>query len=338
MADYVVSTWDEFLQHNTSGDTVKFGNPHEVNGAIVLEGDGSQSNPYVVSTYEEMLFATGATYIWEVKLIDREGKLYRYNDIYCRYDDTLTTIDFNQIQPEGYDENLVINAAVNGNGWTWKNMVFNDKYLSYNNASPLSNIRIINLYTSRFSDYYSVIRIVGTGGITNSILDIHANSSSNNRPPIIYTSSELAKCEKSVVQLTLRGNSFSLSTDYYTHLRNCVLILDVDTSKFWIGSNYSPYYGAALTNVLIKGSIKTSSDDDVIKLGYAIKSCIYDIDYTGNGKLAVESTAVKSVSFYNSDKVSDETGLAVANMTGATTEELKSAQFLFEHGLPIAWG
>lgn len=72
MADYVVSTWDEFLQYNSDGNTIKFANPHEVDGEIILQGSGSQSNPYIVSTYDEMLFATGASDIWKVKLINRE--------------------------------------------------------------------------------------------------------------------------------------------------------------------------------------------------------------------------------------------------------------------------
>lgn len=41
MADYVVSSWDMFLQYNTSGNNIKFANPHEENGTIVLAGDGT---------------------------------------------------------------------------------------------------------------------------------------------------------------------------------------------------------------------------------------------------------------------------------------------------------
>lgn len=151
MADYVVSSWDEFLQHNTSGDTVKFANPHEVNGEIVLEGSGSQSNPYIVSTYEEMLFATGASYIWQVKLVNRDRKLYQYRyivgyaqpdepiyaDVFCIYDDSLSTIDFNDIQPNGYYSVLNISPVLNLNGWAWKNAAFHDRghFYFYNTVS-----------------------------------------------------------------------------------------------------------------------------------------------------------------------------------------------------------
>lgn len=93
---------------------------------MAISGSGTSTDPYIVSTYEEMLFATGATYIWEVKLIDREQKIYRYEDIYCQYDDSLTTIDFNDIQPNGYSSTFGLNPAMNFNGWTLKNAVFHD--------------------------------------------------------------------------------------------------------------------------------------------------------------------------------------------------------------------
>lgn len=41
MANYIVSNWTDFLTYNSSGNTIKFANPHEENGRIVLEGDGT---------------------------------------------------------------------------------------------------------------------------------------------------------------------------------------------------------------------------------------------------------------------------------------------------------
>jgi len=69
---FIVYCWADFLKVNRGGYSVKFANPHEVDGEIILQGSGSQSNPYIVSTYDEMLFATGASDIWKVKLINRE--------------------------------------------------------------------------------------------------------------------------------------------------------------------------------------------------------------------------------------------------------------------------
>lgn len=339
MADYVVSTWEDFLQYNTSDNNIKFANPHEVNGEIVLEGDGTQNNPYIVSTYEEMLSATGATYIWEVKLINREQKIYRHDDIYCRYDDSLSIIDFNQIQPEGYNENLVISAAVDGNGWTWRNMKFDSgAQLQYaNTTAPLKNIRITNFYAI-ISGTDGIIKLTSTG-IRDSILDIYADSTGSNKLAVFRGGSSNTEGRNVSMALTLRGGGFSLSgtqTSGYVNFVDSVIVLDVDSTDFYIGNLSSSYsYGGSLKNVAVKGEIKTSSTGDV-SLGKSITSCIFDVSYSGNGKLAISSNStVKTASFYNSDKVEDETGLEVTNMIGSTTNDLKSAQYLYDHGLPI---
>ena len=336
MADYVVSTWDEFLQYNDSANTVKFANPHEVNGEIVLEGNGTQNNPYIVSTYEEMLFATGATYIWQVKLINREQKIYKYNDIYCRYDDSLSTIDFNDIQPNGYNTSLEIRPIVIGNGWTWKNIVLNENgyiFFTYS-AQPVSQLIISNLYAK--GSYC----IETNGGFKDSILDLFCESVN---PMTVFTTDTNGGVvyENMSINLKARGGEVSINKEeyYYVTLKNCRLNLDVDTTTFKIGYIGSWFYGAILNNVIVTGDIKTSSNSEDVKLGRSISSCIYDVSYSGNGKLKIDrNSIVKTASFYNSDKVEDETGLAVTNMYGATTEELKSAQYLFDNGLPIGVG
>lgn len=333
MAEYIVSTWGEFLQYNDSANTVKFANPHEVNGEIVLEGNGTQNNPFVVSTYEEILFATDATYLWQVKLIDREQKIYRYEDKYCRYDDSLSTIDFNDIAPEGYNSSLEIRSIVIGNGWTWKNIVLNENgYISFQHSSqPVSQLIISNLYAK--GSYC----IQTNGGFKDSILDLFCESVNGMQ---IFTTAKNGGVvyENMSINLKARGGEVSLNKDEYYHvtLKNCRLNLDVDTTKFKIGYISSWSYGVILNNVIVTGDIKTSSNSEDVKLGRSIRSCIYDVSYSGNAKLGIDGNSiVKTASFYNSDKVEDETGLAVTNMYGATTEELKSAQYLFDKGLPI---
>lgn len=350
MADYVVSSWDEFLQHNTSGDTVKFANPHEVDGEIVLSGTGTQADPYIVSTYEEMLFATGATYIWQVKLINRDRKLYQYRyivdyaqpnepiyaDVFCIYDDSLSTIDFNDVQPEGYNSNLVISANVNGNGWTWKNIVLNNSEISFTGSAAPIQLIFSNLYSKLTSSSSVLFRV--PSGINNSILDIFCESTASGAS-VFRGASSGVDCNSLSVNLKTRGSTIQFGTNsssVYIKLKNTRLNLDVDAEGFYIGSSPSGYaYGTPLENVVVTGEIKTSSTDDV-PLGRSITNCIFDVSYSGNGKLLVSSNStVKTASFYNSDKVEDETGLAVTNMIGATTADLKSAQYLYDNDLPI---
>lgn len=345
MADYIVSTWDDFLRYNDSANTVKFANPHEVNGEIILQGNGTQGNPYIVSTYEEMLFATKATYIWQVKLIDREQKLYRYryvsdydeqrnpiySEIFCKYDDSLSTIDFNDIAPEGYNASLEIRPIVIGNGWTWKNIVLNENgYIIFQISSrPVSQLIISNLYAK--GSYC----IQTNGGFKDSILDLFCESV--NLMTVFTTATNGGVVFKNMsINLKARGREVSINKEeyYYVVLKNCRLNLDVDTTKFTIGYFKSWPYGTELNNVIITGDIKTSINNEDVQLGRSIRSCIYDVSYSGNSRLEIDDI-VSTTSFYNSDKVKDETGLAVKNMYGATTEELKSAQYLFNKGFPI---
>ncbi|MDO4864719.1 MAG: hypothetical protein Q4A05_11170, partial [Ruminococcus sp.] len=121
----VVDNWLDF-RAVSSYRYVKFANPHETGGTITLDGDGTVANPYIVNTYEEMLYATGASHIWQCKLINRGTRLYKYTDnndnsIYCLYDASKSTIDFKtdaDMPDGGYTDSVTINVYVDFNGWT----------------------------------------------------------------------------------------------------------------------------------------------------------------------------------------------------------------------------
>lgn len=322
MADYVVSSWNEFLQHNTSGDTVKFANPHEVNGEIVLEGNGTQNNPFVVSTYEEMLFATGATYIRQVKLIDRDAKKYKYGDVYCIYDDSLTTIDFNDIYPEGTTADLSISAHVDYNGWTLRNLTLRYRL---RHSYRLDNIRMINTIIRNSSSVSSGL-ILSESGIKNSIFDIYVdetyNSSGNN---LFYLgTTEAAGMHNCSINL---GSSWSVRLGYGS-IVNSKINLDVHGERFWIGR--SKEASMSLNNCLLTGTVEATVIAPA--LGYSIKNTIYDVEFIGLSP--TDNASSLYTSFYNSDKVSDASALT-HGLIPATTEQLKDAQWLYDHGLPI---
>ena len=127
MATVIVDSWDSFLTKISGSDTIKFANPHVQDGEIVLDGNGTRSNPYTVSTVEELLFATQAPSVYYVKLIENDPESYYYNGIYCLYDRTPTTINFNTICPGGYSNSNsapTVTPFVDFNGWTLENMRF----------------------------------------------------------------------------------------------------------------------------------------------------------------------------------------------------------------------
>lgn len=335
---YVVHDWDEFCTYKDTSDVyIKFANPHE---GQTIQGSGTASNPYIVSSYEEMLTATGAQYIWQVKLVDRDAKRYKYGDIDCIYDDSLNTIDFNDIQPEGFTASLTMSCAgVNFNGWT----LFNIKSSAsgaLKMSGTIKNLRLSNMFFESDSAGASIIRC---DSLSDSVLDIYANSLVSSAEHIVVLRSDaaitpVAQWNSLSINLKARGtgtiNMGYTSANYRIILNNSVINLDCDCYNLKLGNRTqnASLSGNSFNNCLIKGDIKTTSTSSVM-LGCYFTNCIYDVSYEGNGKLAT-SWGGDGVNFYNSEKVDDTTEL-VRGIMPATTANLKDAEWLYSQGFPI---
>lgn len=344
MSDYVVSSWDEFLQHNTSGDTVKFANPHEVNGEIVLSGTGTQADPYIVSTYEEMLFATGATYIWQVKLIDREQKNYKYNDIYCRYDDSLSTIDFNLIQPEGYTSTFNIYPVLDLNGWTWKNAVFHD-YGYFYIRSTVTNAIFKDFFSdNKESDYgcciccdnqASNIKMSGTFDTDGKGIFGVRSASSSSYHGLINSSFDFKLLGKSKMFVD-SGNRYS------PNMEACNINFELVDNREAIVS-LSNEIGCH--NCLISGVIKapncthTYGTTSLMRYNskYSIINIKADVEEGQNRPyLNITGTSTNTnLNLYVNDGNVDYYIASGSNLVGISESTLKDAQALHDLGLPI---
>lgn len=321
MADYVVSTWDEFLQYNSAENNIKFANPHEENGEIVISGTGTQADPYIVSTYEEMLFATGALYIHQVKLIDREAKKYRYGDVYCIYDDSLTTIDFNneQSMPSGgYTSSLDIVAQVDFNGWTLFNMAVNGAGIHFQ-SNTCKNVRLLNFLVNSYQS--NPILNLDYGAI-NSIIDMVVTNNTPNTLTLFKTpQSESQSIRQSSLNIKTTVNSGSV--ELRGMLTDSIINFDVQSN---INMNDCDF-----TRTLFTGKISTQSSG-LFTWGDDVYNSIFDVTCS-NGQ-PVKSSWVLSSSFFNKEKCS-ETNMTADNLYGATTAQLKQAQWLYDRGFPI---
>ncbi len=319
---YIVDNWEDFLTVNDSSYYVKFANPHEEGGVFVLSGSGTSTDPYIVSTYEEMLFATGATYIWQVKLIDRDVKKYKYGDVYCIYDDSLTTIDFNDIYPEGTTVDLAISAHVDYNGWTFKNLTLRYRFM---HTYSLNNIRMINTIIRNSTSVSSGL-IFSTTGINNSIFDTYIDetySSSGNNLFYLGTS-EVTGMHNCSINLR---SSWSVYLGYGS-IVNSKISLDVHGERFQIGKRREA--SMSLNTCLLTGTVEATVLAPT--LGNTIKNTIYDVEFID--KQPSDDADSIYTSFYNSDKISNASALT-HGLIPATTEQLKDAQWLYDHGLPI---
>ena len=345
MADYVVSTWDEFLQHNTSGDTVKFANPHEVNGEIVLNGTGIRADPYIVSTYEETLFATGAAYIWEVKLINREQKIYRYNDIYCLYDDSLSTIDFNQIQPNGYTSAFTFNSVMDFNGWTLKNVTLLDGgYYIFD--SSVKNVIFADIVCTNSYNSYTCLKLnakaeniklngfFDTGGKT--IIGVHGTSASSTRD-LKNSSFDI----RAVGDVRLFGDN---GNGYTGKMENCRINVNVVTDTTGVVKITN---GAEWNNCLFTGNIKAPnctneyvSTDKLLLTSakFNIISLTAEVEEGHNRPYLniTGSSTISNLNIYVNDGNVDYYIKEGSNIVGVPESTLKDAQALYDLGLPIA--
>ena len=315
---YIVDNWADFLTVNDSSNYVKFANPHEEGGVFVLSGSGTSTDPYIVSTYEEMLFATGATYIWQVKLIDRTTKTYKYENVYCLYDDSMSTIDFNVIEPTGYTSTLNFSAHTDFNGWTLKNITMKEAMLRISGTENKNAIFSNLLCTEYFGSAY----LYADYGFEYFIIDMLVNNDSSNAQTVIYSgTNEMYSIRNSALKFTLRGNA-----SFDGMFTSCKVDLDVMGGRF-----DGTYFDSK--NTLFTGKINTTSSDSVT-LGDDIYNTIFDLEYSGNGYLS-KTSYVYNASFYNSDKVSDTSHLTANNLYAATTEQLKNAEWLSDKGFPI---
>ena len=356
MADYVVSSWDMFLQYNTSGNNIKFANPHEENGTIVLAGDGTQNNPFIVSTYEEMLFATHATYIWQVKLFDREQKLYRYryisdydeqrnpiySEIFCKYDDSRSTIDFNDIQPNGYTSAFSFNPAMDFNGWTLKNAVFHD-YGYFNFSSTLSN--------AIFKDFYGDNTRTGCISCDAQASNIKMSGTFDTQGKAIFGvrsayNSAYRGLINSSFDFKLYGKSYLFAdsgNSYTPKMENCNIrfeLIDNREAAVSLENDIECY------NCLFSGNIKapncTHSYGNYIRLMYSgSKYTIFNIKAEveeGHNKPYLNMTSSNTFSdlnIYVNDGNVDYYIYEGSNIVGVPESTLKNAQALHDLGLPI---
>ena len=333
MADYVVSTWDEFLQHNTSGDTVKFANPHEENGEIVLSGTGTQTDPYIVSTYEEMLFATGATYIWEVKLIDREQKIYRYryisdydeqrnpiySEIFCKYDDSLSTIDFNLIQPEGFIDSLYFLAdRIDFNGWTLLNIIIKYDMVFRNEVNEAyKNGRFINLIIQNSG---TAIAIHRPSYVKACIFDIFVENTSS------YSIFDEVPSNSAITIRAALNTSFSIS-NYASHwVQNTIVNLNIpsDVSASW---NFGSW---AADTCLVQG-VGETTDSSTLTLAELSKYTIFNF---GTSKQWSKPNTLSGLTLINSTKAPNVTSDADLFKL-VSNSDMQSAQALANLGFPV---
>lgn len=332
--------WSNFttLNSNYTGKYITFADIHiDSNGNYTISGSGTQADPYIVSTYCEMLHCTGAPNIHQCKLIDNtlpnRELLYRYDiedpethvvtSIYCRFNPAPSTIDFNDLYTETIGGTLV-NNFIYFNGWTMLNFSVDINshdffYTSDRNNSQVRELFLLNAMAT--GDETTVVLF--SVRIVDSVVQIEcvAGTSTN-----VYVGRSLSSgmfWDRSSLHLTIHGCSgFSGAMSNQNVFTDCVVVLDVKCGSAFGSSNVNGFY---LRRSVMKGTIQNSSSNGTFVDGG--ENGIYDVEST----VAIGRPRAGENCIFNSEKVSWST----TGWVGATSSELLSPSTLRSKGLSI---
>lgn len=222
----VVDNWPDFVAYNAdsayNNKYMKFANPSRE-----ITGSGTQTDPFIVSTYDELFAKTGATHAYQCELVNTEKQLYMYNDIFCRYDSSLTTIDFNNI--EFPSTALSIRLNIDFNGWTLANIekdITSSSVARFDSTGLLiKNLFLKNFSASGVNDIFNNYTYYTT--IDESVINIILNSTSNSGALRLNA----FDVKNSSVSITARGKSIE-SGDSANKVEQTNIYYDVDVESY----------------------------------------------------------------------------------------------------------
>lgn len=349
--------WSDFNtlnDYNNKGKYITFADIHvDGNGDFNISGTGTSADPYIVSTYREMLYATGASNIHQCKLIDNtlpnRELLYRYDSenpethvvssIYCRYNPAPTTVDYNDISTE-YRRNIGIYEHCDFNGWTLLNFKVsvsgNDQWYGIfsngdigNNKAEIYNAFILNMQAKvNDTNYPSLFNV----NIHDSIMHIEVDASAlltGRCLGISYSRSYGHGFMRNSLSLKIIGGwgFCGYSTGENCEIIDSVMDLDFDLRYYGVTGSYG---SLSLTRSTIKGKYKFTEAGTKS----FIRSCtdsIYDVETTPEAA-ALTPQVGGTRCIYNSDKVAWTQEYWEQNgWTGVSSEHLLSPSWLQEH-------
>lgn len=343
---WVVHDWDEFLA--LSGKSLgssyyaKFCDFNILNGEFVGEGAGTQQNPYICETYNEMLVATGAPEIWNllrVKDTAHEGEyLYVYDGKYCKFDSTRSTIDFRLTEYAQGIGNITTYQNFNFNGWTFLNVRFNENgYLGVRYGCYANCLRLLNCtatYTS--SSSYGIFRATnGSSGnsasLYNSVIQMHINSSTSMNLTQssfklnIYQSSLKITCEtpSSASFYFCKGSDGSGNI-----IKDCLVDLDINS-----GAIHDEARGTHFENCKLKGILRFS--DSQSNTFYKFTTSIIDLEYTGTPSSLNTYVTSNTCTLVNSTKITSTSFLNRDGLIHVPESTLSDASAMRAYGFPV---
>lgn len=345
--------WSDFNtlnDGNNKGKYITFADIHvDGNGDFDISGTGTSADPYIVSTYREMLYATGASNIHQCKLIDNTLQnrelLYRYDSEnpethavtskYCRYNPAPTTIDWNSIS-EGSRSTIYVTMHCNFNGWTLLNFRISTgdsgAWDGFFSCGWVSNEQA-DVYNGFFLNTQIICPNTGYAALFNAnmhdnIMHIDVTSTtSSSSVGFCYAESYGHGFSRNSLTLKIYGNrglsGYNIGENYA--IVDSVIYLDAELQVYGIPKSDNSNGSISLTRSMLKGKYKfvTAGTKSFIR---RCTDSIYDVETISEATALVPQVGGTRCIF-NSDKVSwSQTG-----WEGVSSEHLLSPSWLQEH-------
>lgn len=351
--------WSNFNTLNNNSDNkgkyLRFADVHvDGNGDFDISGTGTSADPYIVSTYREMLYCTGASNIHQCKMIAKDSTTremtYRYDSenpethvvssTYCRYNPVPTTIDWNSIS-EGSRSTIYVSMHCDFNGWTLLNFkissgdsgswsgFFTCGWVTIDKADVYNGFFLNTQITCSSNGYTSLFN----ANIHDNIMHIDVTSTASaNSIGFCYSSSYGHGFSRNSLTLKIYGNrgfsGYNIGENY--EIVDSVIYLDAEFQAYGIPNSDGSNGSISLIRSTLKGKYKFTEAG----AKSFIRSCtdsIYDVEtIPENAALVPQVGATRCI--YNNEKVAwTQEYWAEHGWMGVSSEHLLSPSWLQEN-------
>ena len=285
-----------------------------------MTGTGTQADPYICDTWAELISVSTSkdTYI---QMSGRGSKI----------------IDFNGIQPLGFDSQVNLSGQIDFNGWTFKNFYSKSLRAVYIlNGSSWDNLTFDNFYQEVATSASGNVGFLYADSnsyavkITNCKFygKVSYGAYSTSSAIVFYSSNaRTMQFEQCAFSLECSCTSGKFALFRMGFIRDCNIKFDVKsvTANIVALHNASELY---IFNSLITGKINVSDTTGTILSGASLSG--YNVFSVQTNVPMVYAGAGVSVFDNNLSPVTVSTD----NFVGCTSSELKSASHLYSVGFP----
>lgn len=286
---------------------------------MAITGSGTQADPYIVHSYDELKTACRGNGVY-VELA---------NDINCN--DYGENFEWHTIEGSGTYQPYYLDLK----GHTIKNFKVAENECAFNltgDGSYIRNGKILNAYLSRSRGFAR--RTSNYGTLEN--LSISINCASGLYPDgqlYMFDTIEINACAIYIEGIIVASNLYNAlfktySTDH--PISNCDILVNISEANgcyFSLGQNS---YDKSLINCRVRGTFNSNGGI----LYHGCKNCVFDLSNSYSGTI-FSQTVQGNTGIINSDKYAPNRTYAYSGLTAVTSQEIINGDALRAKGFEV---